>query len=87
MITIRDLSRSDRAIGAITTDECHLIAAVLNSAAQHWAVRLFLPKPLRKETLKFRMLAATLGRTPEERAPSLQTQIKLSMDAGKTSGR
>jgi len=59
------------------------MAAVLDSAARHWCVRLFLPKPLRCETLRLRMIAATLGRTPEERAPSLGEQIRISMEAAK----
>lgn len=83
MITLRDLSRSDRAIGAITTDECHLIAAVLDLAARSRLVRWRLPKGWRDKALAMRMLSATLGRSPAEREPSLGVQIKLSMDAAK----
>lgn len=83
MITLRDLSRSDKAIGSITTDECKLIAQVLDSAARNPVVRLFLPKPLRKQQLAMRMLAATLGRTPNEREPSLQAQVKRSLEASR----
>ncbi len=81
MITLRDLAKSDRAIGSITTDECHLIATVLDSAARNPVVRLFLPKPIRRQQLAMRMLAATLGRTPAEREPSLQAQIRRNMEA------
>ncbi len=81
MLTMRELARNDRAIGAITTDECHLIAAVLDLAARSRLVRWCLPKPVRQQALAMRMLAATLGRTPEEREPSLATQIKLKMEA------
>lgn len=83
MITLRELSKTDRAIGAITTDECHLIAAVLDLASRSRIVRWLMPKAMREKQLALRMLAATLGRTPEERAPSLQTQIKLTMEAAR----
>ncbi len=82
MITLRDLSKSDRALGSVTTDECHLIAAVLDLAARSRLIRACLPKQHRKP-LSLRMLAATFGRTPEEREPSLQQQIKLKMEADK----
>ncbi len=81
MVTLRDLARSDRAIGSITGEECHLIAAVLDLAARSRLVRWRLPKALRERALSMRMLSATLGRTPEEREPSLQSQIKLKMEA------
>ena len=83
MITLRELSRSDRAIGAITTDECHLIAAVLDLASRSRLVRWRLPKALRDKQLAMRMLSATLGRTPAEREPSLQNQIKANMEASR----
>ncbi len=80
MITMRDLCRSDRAIGSITTDECQLIASVLDLAARSRIVRACLPKEHR-QPLALRMLAATLGRSPAEREPCLATQIKLKMEA------
>ncbi len=83
MITLRDLVRSDRAIAAITTDECHLIASVLDLAARNWFVRVLLPKKDRDNALSFRMLAATLSRTPAEREPSIGEQIRISMEAAK----
>jgi len=86
MITLRDLAKSDKAIGCITTDECHLIAAVLDLAANSWLMRLRLPKKYRDTALSLRMLAATLGRTPEERSPSLQTILKLQMERDRHDG-
>jgi hypothetical protein len=83
MITLRELSKSDRALGAVTTDECHLIAAVLDLAARSWFVRWLLPRAYRDKALPMRMLAATFGRTPEEREPSLQQQIRIKMEADK----
>jgi hypothetical protein len=85
VITLRELARTDRAVGSITTDECHMIAAVLDSASRNPVVRLFLPKAIRKKQLAMRMLAATLGRTPDEREPSLQAQIRREMEASKWS--
>ncbi len=82
MNTLRELARNDRAIGSITGDELRLIAGVLESASSSWFMRRFLPKAMRSESLKFRMIAATLARTPAERQPSLQEQIRLSMLKG-----
>lgn len=84
MITLRELARNDRAIGSITGDECRLIAAVLEKASRSWFFRLFLPAPFRAQALAMRMLAATLSRTPAERQPSLNEQIRLAMLKGKT---
>ncbi len=82
MITLRELARSDKAIGMITTDECHLVAAVLDVAARSWLFRLRLPKEYRKNSLAMRMLAATLGRTPAERVPKdIKIQIYQEMKA------
>ncbi len=81
MNVLRDMARSDKAIGSITSDECHLIAAVLDLAARSRLIRACLPKECRGKALAFRMLAATLGRTPSEREPCLATQIKLKMEA------
>jgi DNA-binding TFAR19-related protein (PDSD5 family) len=80
MITLRELSRSDRAIGAITADECRLMAAVLDVTARSRLVRFLLPKEHRAKALELRMLAAILGRSPSEREPSVQAQIKLAME-------
>lgn len=83
MITLRELSRSDRAIGSITTDECHLIGRLLDVMARRWIVRWFLPKEIRSKVFELRMIAATLSRTPAEREPSLGEQIRISMEAAK----
>jgi hypothetical protein len=83
MITLRDIVKSDRATAAITTDECKMIAAVLDLAARSRLIRACLPKQYRHQALAFRMLAATLGRTPAEREPSLETQIRREMAAAK----
>lgn len=82
MVTLRDLSRTDRAIASITSDECHLIASVLDIVVvlcHSWIFKYLIPKALRDKTLAMRMLAATLSRTPEERQP-LGEQIRLAMD-------
>lgn len=83
MITLKDLVRSDRAIGAITTDECHLIAVVLDAASKSWLFRRALPAKFR-DGLPMRMLASTLSRTPAEREPeSLNVQIWREMQRDK----
>lgn len=83
MITLRELVK-DRAIGSITTDECKIIAAVLDLAARRWWIRIFMPKLLRREALKMRMLAAVLGRTPAERQPKdVAIRIWREMQADK----
>ncbi len=82
MITLKSLVRMDTAIGAITTDECLLIATILDRLGRSWFLRLFLPKAIRSKDLEMRMIAATLGRTPEERQPSFQEQIRLAMIKG-----
>lgn len=86
MITLRDLTKSDRAIGSITTEECHLISKALDwsvTMQNSWWMRVFIPRDLKEKALAIRMLAATLSRTPNERQPSLNEQIRLSMKADK----
>ena len=80
MITLRELVRSDRAIAMISTDDCHDLAFLLDTVFQSWFIRLFLPRSLKLKEMSFRMLAATLGRTPSEREPdAIQAQIHLAM--------
>lgn len=82
-MTLRELARSDSAIGSITGDELRLIASVLDSASRSWFMRRFVPKEMRDKALSMRMIAATLARTPAERLPSLNEQIRLAMLKGK----
>lgn len=85
MITLKDIVRSDRAVAAITTEECQLIAGVLDHVLaqeqRSWFSRRRLPPQFREKALNLRMLAATLQRSPPEAAPSLQKQIALKMEA------
>lgn len=84
MITLKDIAKSDRAVGAITTDECRLVAAVLDAASKNWFFRLTLPKEHREKGLSMRMLAGVLNRTPAERTPvTLQVQIYNEMQRNK----
>lgn len=84
MITLRELAKSDRAVGAITTDECHLVAAVLDAASKNWFFRLTLPKEHREKGLSMRMLASVLGRTKAESAPAdLRIRIYQAMQEDK----
>jgi len=78
LITLRDLVKSDTAIAAITTDECKLIARVLEEASRSWLRRIRRPH----EAFALKMIAATLGRTPAERQPSFQEKVRLSMTGG-----
>lgn len=71
----------DTAIGAITMQECKLIAAILKAASESWLLRLLLPADIRRRSLEMAMLAATLDRTPKERIP-LESQIRLAMERG-----
>lgn len=83
MITLRELVRSDRAIAAITSEECKLIATVLDwaeMASRRPVLKYFMPKELRQKSLSMRMLSATLNRAPEELAPGLNTQIQKAME-------
>lgn len=80
MITLRNLVFQDRAIASITAEECKLIAKALDYVGTRgFFGTMFLPEDLRGRSLTLKMLSATLGRTPEEREPSLQTQIKIAM--------
>ncbi len=86
MITLRDLTRSDKAIGSITSEECKLISKALDwsvTMQNSWWLRRMMPQELKDKALAIRMLAATLSRTPEERQPCLNEQIRLSMKADK----
>ena len=84
MITLRQLARDDRAIGAVTADECKLIAAVLNAASESWLFRRRLPIEYRDRKLAMSMLAGTLNRTPEERdTSSIQVKILREMQRAK----
>lgn len=85
MINLRQLARSDRAIGSITTEECHMIAAILDRAAKSWLFRFRLPRKYKDKTLEMRMLSAVLGRTPEEREPSMQEAIRMQMEQARKS--
>lgn len=85
MITLRNLVRSDTSIASITGDECRFIATVLEWAfviSQSWTGKVIMSKSLRDKALSMRMLAATLGRTPEERTPSFREQIRIAMQSG-----
>lgn len=83
MTTLRELARTDRAIGNINSAELRLIAAVLTAAAGSRLFRLLLPKDLR-QPLPMRMLASTLSRAPDECEPeSLQVAIFREMQKGK----
>jgi hypothetical protein len=77
------LARTDRAIGSITGDELRLIAAVLDRVGRSWLARRLMPRDVRDKALACTMIAATLARTPAERQPSLQEQIRLQMLKGK----
>lgn len=85
MLTLRQLSKTDTAIGSITAEECRLMATAMDwlaTASTHWLLKYFFPKEMRGKTLPLKMLAATLGRTPEERQ-TLVTQIQLAMNKDK----
>lgn len=82
MLTLRELVRNDRALASISTEECHLLAQVIEHFAvltSHWFFKRFIPKYLRDKNLSLRMLAATLNRTQSEPAPSLERQIRIAM--------
>lgn len=84
MITLKNLAFSDRAIGSITAAECKLIAASLDLVStflDRWLLRRFIPHALREQGLSIRMLAAVLGRTPEEKIPLLE-EIRMAMEIG-----
>lgn len=83
MITLLDLARTDKAIASITTDECHFIASVLLfvwSMNQKWYLRWLLPRQLKDEAFRMKMIAAVLGRTAKEREPKIGEQIRLAME-------
>lgn len=85
MVTLRELAKRDRAIAAITSRECRLIAEALgfiDSCLRRRLFKFIIPKSLRNEALAIRMLAAILSRTPEETV-SLNTQIQMAMDKDK----
>lgn len=84
MMTLRDLTRCDKAIASITSDECHFIASVLLfvwSLQTRWYLRWLLPRAIREEVFKLKMISAVLGRTPKEREPHVGEQIRLAMEA------
>lgn len=84
MITLRELARSDRAIGAVTTDECRMIAAVLDAASRSWLFRRHLPAEFRGRALGMRMLSGILARSPAERdTSSIQVKIYQEMQRAK----
>ena len=90
MITLRDLTRTDTAIASITTDECQLIGKVLTfvwAMEKRWLTRWLIPREIREDAFKLRMIGAVFGRTPSERQPSVPTQIKLAMDMAKRMGK
>lgn len=83
MITLLDLVRTDKAIASITTDECHFIASVLMfvwALNQKWYLRWLIPRKLKEEAFRMKMISAVLGRTAKEREPSIGTQIRLAME-------
>lgn len=85
MTSLRQLIRHDRAIGAITADDCRIIGAVLDWVAElsaHWLFKYILPAEFKDKIFLFKMLAATLSRTPEERQ-SFTEQIRQAIDKGK----
>lgn len=89
MITLRQLVRFDTAIASITARECNIIAAaldILTELNRRWYLRLFLPRFVKDNDLTLRMLAASLGRTPEE-ARSLHDDIQYNMDKGMLNAR
>lgn len=83
MITLRDLVRADVAIASITTVECHLVAEalrVLANLSRSIFFRWLIPASLRHQALSLTMLSAVLGRTPAEREPCLNEQIRIAME-------
>lgn len=87
MATLRELSRTDTAIGAISEKKLRLISQVLLFVCKlerNLILRWFIPKELREQrtTFDLSMLAANLGRTSTERVP-LQEQIRVSMEENK----
>jgi hypothetical protein len=83
MITLRDLVRTDGAIAGITGEECHFIASVLTFVwflDKKWYLRWLIPKKIRNEAFRMKMIAAVLGRTAKEREPSLNEQIRVAME-------
>lgn len=83
MITLRDLVRTDGAIAGITGEECHFIASVLTFVwliNTKWWLRWVIPKRIRDEAFRLKMVAAVLGRTQKEREPSLNEQIRIAME-------
>jgi hypothetical protein len=83
---LRDIARNDRVIGAITDDECILIATVLDYVYRHWWLRILLPKSIRDKALSLRMIAAALGRTPAERQPR-DIKIQIYQEMQKAHGK
>lgn len=83
MMTMRQMIRTDPAMASITSEECQLAAAVLDefvSLAGSRFAKYFLPKELRAKAFHARMLSAVLGRTPSEREPGLNEQIRRKME-------
>ena len=86
MITLRDMVKQDRAIAAVSKDECLMLAVALatySKLLKHWLFKYLLPKDHRKKVFELEMLTAVFGRTSTFVEPSkpVQLQIAKAMEA------
>lgn len=85
MMTMREMVKQDPAIGAVSRDECLLLASVLEvymALARHWLFKFFIPKSHKTKIFNLDMLTATLGRANTFKEPDspLINQIFKAME-------
>lgn len=81
-MNLRELTRYDSSVGMISAANCLLIAAALEvviDLCNGIFIKYLVPRSLRENALNLRMLAATLGRTPDEKRP-LAEKIAAEME-------
>lgn len=72
MVTLRQMVKLDPAIGAVSREECLLLASVLDAymvLARHWFFKFFIPKSHKLKVFNLDMLAAILGRANTFKEP------------------
>lgn len=72
MVTLRQMVKQDPAIGAVSREECLLLASVLDAymaLARHWFFKFFIPKKHKNKIFNLDMLAAVLGRANSFQEP------------------
>lgn len=83
-LALKDLVRTDTAIGIISAGEVYLIGDCLSwvvSLIERWPVRWIVPARFREALLPLRLLAATLSKTRvEETLGPIEMQIQSAMD-------